>query len=161
MNGEVINNQLNFKEMNNEKIVNGLNDLLAKNYDSERGYQHAAKESNSPLLTSFYRGHSSRRNAFGHEIKDLISECGGTPKKGTSILGDIHNAWIDVKTAFSSDKEEALLEAVETGEEACLKDYDAFLKMEDLPANIVRTISRQRNQVAGALNKVEMYEEQH
>jgi len=145
--------------MNNEKIVNGLNVLLSKNYDSERGYETAAEQAKDPMLKAFFRQHSSKRYSFGHEIKELISECGGKPEKGTTALGDIHNAWLNFKTAFSFDKNEAVLEAVETGEEACLKDYNDFLHMDGVPPSVNRVITRQRDQVARTLQKVDALED--
>ena len=146
--------------MNNTKIVDGLNDLLAKNYDSERGYKNAATKSKNRALTSFYKSKASQRYAFGHQIKEHINQLGGAPEKGTSVAGDIHNAWINFSTALSFDKEDTILDAIEDGEEACISDYNKFLEMDEIPTNIRSTISLQKNQVRNALSKVESYEEQ-
>jgi uncharacterized protein (TIGR02284 family) len=146
--------------MNNDKIIDGLNSLLAKNYDSERGYKNAASKTENPTLQAFYKNKASQRYTFGHQIKNHILELGGSPDKGTSILGDMHNAWIDFKTALSFDKEESMLEAIETGEEACCRDYEDFLEMDNIPSNIRNTISHQKMQVKNALRKVEVFEEQ-
>ena len=146
--------------MDNKKIVEGLNDLLAKNYDSERGYKNAADKTENSILAAFYRSKASQRYTFGHQIKQHINELGGEPDKGTSVLGDMHNAWINFKTALSFDKEESILDAIEDGEEACIKDYSGFLKMENVPANVRSTIAQQKMQVSNALRKVEAFENQ-
>jgi len=146
--------------MDNTKIIEGLNDLLAKNYDSERGYKNAASETNDHILSAFYKQKASQRYTFGHQIKDHITSLGGTPEKGTSVLGDIHNAWIDFKTALSLNKEEALLDAIEDGEEACIKDYTNFLQMDNIPSTCRNTISQQKAQICNALRKVEVFENQ-
>jgi len=145
--------------MDNQKIIEGLNDLLTKNYDSERGYKNASSKTDNPALAAFFRSSASSRYSFGHQIKDHISSLGGKPDKGTSVAGDLHNAWINFKTALSFDKEESMLEAIETGEEACLKDYKEFLDMDGVPANIRNTIERQKNQISYALNKVDRLED--
>lgn len=147
--------------MDNSKIVEGLNDLLAKNYDSERGYRNAAGKTENPTLAAFYRNKASQRNSFGHQIKDHIGQLGGEPVKGTSIAGDLHNAWMNFKTVLSFDKEEAILDAIEDGEEACIGDYNDFLKMENVPTNIKSTITQQKRQVENALRSVENFEDQY
>lgn len=145
--------------MENTKIIEGLNDLLSKNYDSERGYKNAATKTDNLGLAAFFRTNASNRYSFGHEIKSMIRGLGGEPDKGTSVAGDLHNTWINFKSALSFDKEEAILEAIESGEEACVNDYQEFLSMSGIPNDIRRTISRQKAQVTNALAKVEQYEE--
>ena len=145
--------------MNNTNVIEGLNDLLAKNYDSERGYKNAASKSENSILSAFYRQKASQRYTFGHQIKEHISELGGEADKGTSVAGDMHNAWINFKTALSFDKEDALLDAIEDGEEACINDYKEFLEMDNVPGNIRSTIAQQKTQVANALRRVEEFED--
>lgn len=145
--------------MNNEQLIGGLNDLLEKNYDSERGYMTAAEQSDNRTLSAFYKNKASQRYAFGHQIKRHIKELGAEPEKGTSVKGDLHNAWINFKSALSFDKEEAILDAIEDGEEACVKDYNQFLQMENVPSNIRSTIAQQRMQVSNALSRVEQFED--
>ena len=146
--------------MENSKLVEGLNELLENNYDSERGYKNAADKSENPMLSAFYRNKASQRYSFGHQIKEHIKELGGTPDKGTSVAGDLHNAWINFRTVLSFDKEEAILDAIEDGEEACVEDYKEFLNMDNIPGSIRSTIGMQKMQVANALRRVEQFEDQ-
>lgn len=146
--------------MNREKIISGLNDLLAKNYDAERGYNNAAQKSDNPVLKSFYRSKASNRYSYGHQIKDILTYMDADIDKGTSFTGDLHNAWINFRNIFSINTEEAILDEVERGEEASLHEYDEFLKNRDLPERVRQVITYQRNNIARALNKVDMFEEQ-
>jgi len=146
--------------MENTKVVEGLNDLLAKNYDSERGYKNAASETENATLSAFFKQKASQRYSFGHQIKKHIKELGGTPDKGTSVLGDMHNTWMNFKTALSFDKEDTLLDAIENGEEACVEDYNEFLRMTNVPTNVKSTIQQQAMQIRNALRKVEEFEDQ-
>jgi len=147
--------------MKENKIIEGLNDLLKKNYDAERGYMNAAEKATSPTLVSFFKNKASNRNTYGHQIKDILREMEGEIDKGTSIKGDIHNAWINFRVMISFDKEEVILDEVERGEEVCVKEYDDFLSNTELPHSIRRIISYQRNNIAGALDKVERLEDQY
>lgn len=145
--------------MNESKIINGLNDLLAKNYDSERGYETAAEKTNNQVLAAYFRGKASNRYTYGHQIKDIIREMGGDIDKGTSISGDLHNTWINVKAFFTGNSDESILDEVETGEEACVEEYDTFLQNPELPDSIRRIISYQRENIARALRKAERLED--
>ncbi|GLR16941.1 ferritin-like domain-containing protein [Portibacter lacus] len=147
--------------MNESKIIDGLNDLLAKNYDAEKGFKKAAEETNNQVLAALYRGKASQRYNFGHQIKDILREMEGEIDKGTSTMGDLHRAWINFKTFFAVDKEEAILEEIENGEEASLKDYNEFLENSELPDSIRRIITAQRNSVLHTLRRVDELEEMY
>lgn len=144
--------------MDNTKIVDGLNDLLKKNYDSERGFKNAAEKTDNRILSAFYKNKASQRYTFGHQIKEHISNLNGTPDKGTSIPGDMHNSWINFRTIFSLDKDEAILNAVESGEEASLTDYNRVLEMDNMPFDVRLTIAQQRMQIENALSRVDAFE---
>ena len=146
--------------MNKENIISGLNDLLAKNYDAERGYNNAAQKTDNPILKSFYRSKASNRYSYGHQIKDILRGMGAEIDKGTSIAGDLHNAWINFRNIFSFNTEEAILDEVERGEEASLNEYDDFLENNEVSDQIRQVITYQRNNIARALNKVDMFEDQ-
>ena len=145
--------------MNESKIIKGLNDLLAKNYDAEKGFKEAADKTNNAVLAALYRGKASQRYTNGHHIKDILREMEGDIDKGSSTLGDIHRAWINFKTFLSFDKEEAILEEIENGEEAALKEYNEFLENKELPQSIRRIITAQRNGIRKTLNKIDELEE--
>jgi len=147
--------------MKESKIIEGLNSLLKKNYDAERGYMNVAEKATSPTLIAFFKNKASNRNMYGHQIKDILREMEADIDKGTTIKGDIHNAWINFKTMLSFDEEKTILNEVERGEEACVKEYDEFLDNDELPFSIKRIISYQRHNIAGALNKVEKLEAQY
>ncbi|GAB5553933.1 MAG: PA2169 family four-helix-bundle protein [Saprospiraceae bacterium] len=145
--------------MDNSKIVDGLNDLLTKNYDAETGFKEAADNTKDAKLKSFFFNRANQRYNFGHEIKKLIATLGGTPDKGTSVKGDLHRAWFKLREMFALNSEEALLEEVERGEEACLKEYNEFLENYDLPANIYKAIEEQRNLIKLTLDKADLLED--
>jgi uncharacterized protein (TIGR02284 family) len=145
--------------MNNSKIVEGLNELLAKNYDAEKGFKEVANKTDSAALATLFRVKASQRYDFGHDIKNMISSLGGEVSKGTSTLGDMHRAWINFKTIFSLNKEESILNEIETGEEAAIREYNKFLENRDLPEFVRIKITSQRNAIKRTLKRVEVLEE--
>jgi len=145
----------------NKEIIEGLNDLLEKNYDSEKGFKNAIEDVEDAGLKAFFTGKAQQRYDFGHEIKAEIKKLGGKPDKGGSMTGTAHRAWMDIKSVLSLNTPEAVLDACETGEEAALKDYDEFLKENVVSADLRNTISSQRSKIAGTLRSIEILEEQH
>lgn len=143
----------------NEKIVDQLNDLLTKNYDSEKGYALAAKETDSAALKSIFTRRAEQRYRYGHELKAEIKRLGGEPDKGTSTLGDLHRGWINIKSALSLNTDEAILEECGRGEEACLEEYNEVLNDTNLPISTRSVVENQRNSIQMALHQVENLEE--
>ena len=144
---------------NNDKIASALNDLLTRNYDAERGYTEAGNNATDGPLRKWMFENANRRKRFGKEIKKMIAALGHEPDKGTSFLGDVHRAWIDLKSSMTSNEEEAILEECIRGEERALEDYNKVLKDVDMPASVTETIQRQRNDIKTALKDVKILEE--
>ena len=144
-----------------QKIVEGLNDLLEKNYDAEKGYKTAADNTDSTRLKSFFQSHAEQRYGFGHQIKDAIAQLGGEPDKGGSVTGAVHRGWINFKSALSLSDEEAILEECERGEINAVNAYDEFLRDHNLPVWLSKKIYDQRNGIARSLTKVQVMEEQY
>lgn len=145
--------------MKDSNLVNGLNELLEKNYDAEKGYIESRESSNSAALKALFNQKASQRYDFGHELKSHIKNLGGEPQTGSSFTGTMHRAWIDFKSMMSNDTEESILEEVQRGEEAALDDYDHFIKEHQLPSDIMNTVNRQRNQIARSISKAENLED--
>ena len=144
-----------------EKISNKLNDLLEKNYDAEKGYVLAKDKIENPSLESFFRDMADLRNKFGRELKKEIKEYGRLPNEDGSIKGDLHRAWMNLTTTLSSNETERMLEEVERGEKASLKDYDEVLKEDNLTLfpSTKALLERHRNSIASALQTADIYEE--
>ncbi|NNC71015.1 MAG: PA2169 family four-helix-bundle protein [Flavobacteriaceae bacterium] len=111
----------------NEKVGEKLNELLEKNYDAEKGYKKAAENAQTNSLKNFFNRKAQERYNFGHEIKGELQRFGEDPDKGGSLTGKAHRTWMDVKSFFSADNDESMLEAAITGEKASLDEYEDVL----------------------------------
>ena len=111
-----------------DKMGEKLNELLEKNYDAEAGYKNAAEKVENSALKNYLLSRAQDRYDFGHELKAELKTFGQDPEKGTSLAGDAHRLWMDLKTALTSDKDEAVLEEAIRGERAALDEYDEILK---------------------------------
>ena len=141
------------------KMIEELNDVLEKNYDAEKGYRKAAEEVHNQRLQTFFREKSTERSKFGDELKAEIRSLGGDPEQSGSTKGSLHRGWIDFKSSLSSDNEEAVLEEVERGEKAALKDYRELIHDKDVPVSTRQMIERQCDRIEATLSRVDAMED--
>lgn len=137
-----------------EKISKKLNELLEKNYDAEKGYLNAADNIDSPKLKMFFKKRASERSEFAKNIRTEILSYGQIPEEDGSIKGTMHRNWMSLKSLFSSNDEEAILEEAIRGEKASLDEYSEILK-EDAFAPSTRTmLENQKHQIQSAINSL-------
>jgi uncharacterized protein (TIGR02284 family) len=141
-----------------KEIVKQLNLLLAKTKEAEKGFAAAAEKADRSDLKNYFQEKSNRRNVFALEISTAIRELGETENPNHNYLGDIHRLWIDVKTAISFDKDEALLEECERGEKVSLEDYDKVLALDNLPSSVRNVLESQRSKVAATIGTMKLLE---
>lgn len=141
-----------------KEVSNKLNKLLEKNYDAEAGYKAAAGNVKNSKLKTYFQNKAEDRYAFGHELKEEIKLHGDTPEKETSFKGDAHRTWMNLKSTFSGNKEEAILEETIKGEKAFAEDYDDVLKETTLAVSTKKLIENQRNKVRNSLEEVKTME---
>lgn len=137
------------------KIVEELNDILAKCYDAEKGYKEAALAANTIALKSMFKEYAQQRYDFGHEIKREIKSLGGEVDKGGTLAGTLHRAWMDFRASITDNDEMAILNEAIRGENNALDNYrDA---MADIPvtSSVYTTLISQRNQIRSALDRLE------
>lgn len=145
------------EKIDNKKLIEGLNDIIVKNYDAAKGFKNAASNVNLHELKELFVKCSTQRSKFAGELQQEVRSLGGEPKHETSTLSAMHRAWMDVKSAVSSDEEEAILGACTTGEKAAVKEYDDLLD-ENIPTNIREVIQVQRNVVNDTLQSIKILE---
>ena len=141
-----------------EKVSKKLNMLLEKNYDAEKGYKNAAENAQDKQLKVFFSERAQERYDFGHELKTEIRNFGENPDKGSSLAGDAHRTWMNLKTSLSSNKEDAALEEAVRGEKVAVDEYEDVLKDPEIPPTTANLLMKQRNGIVAALNKLKSME---
>lgn len=142
-----------------EEISNKLNELLIKNYDAEKGYMNAAENVDSPTLKIFFKRRATERSEFAKELRIEILQYGEIPEKTGSFEGTMHRNWMTLKSLFSTNDEEAILEEAIRGEESSLEEYDDIMKDRNLPPTIDSMLLKQRNAIQAAVNTEKVHEE--
>ncbi|WP_242084167.1 ferritin-like domain-containing protein [Aestuariivivens sediminis] len=142
-----------------EKISKKLNELLIKNYDAEKGYLNAANSIESPRLKLFFEKCATERSEFAKELRTEILRFGEEPQASGSFKGIVHRNWMTLKSLFSSNDEEVILEEAMKGEKASLEEYNEILKDETLPSSTESLLIKQKNALKEAINTERVHEE--
>ena len=74
-----------------------------------------------------------KKHRFGHELKTEIKSLGGTPNKGTILMGEMHQLWMDFKSKLTDNDEIGMLNEAIRGEETALEDYESTIAETTLP----------------------------
>ncbi len=135
-----------------EKISNKLNELLEKNYDAEKGYLNSADNVDSSSLKIFFKRRASERSQFAKELRTEILSYGQIPEDNGSIKGVMHRNWMSLKSLFSGNNEEAILEEALRGEKASLNEYDEILKEQAFVSSTRKMLENQKQQIQSAIN---------
>ena len=141
-----------------EEISNKLNELLVKNYDAEKGYLNAAENVDSDRLKMFFKRRATERNQFANEIKNEIKQYGEKPKDSGSFKGTMHRNWMTLKSTFSGNNEEAVLEEAIRGEKASLEEYNELVTEKNLPPTIDALVLKHRDAIQSAINTEKLNE---
>jgi len=123
-------------------VVSTLNDLIETCKDGQEGFKTCAEDIKNPELKALFLKHSEECREAAAELQNEVRTLGGDPETSTSVSGDLHRRWVDVKSIFTGKDEEAVLNEAERGEDVAIKAYKKALE-KPLPANVHAIIERQ------------------
>jgi len=93
---------------------------------------------------------SRQRAEYAMELDREIGAIGGEPDSGTSLLSDLHRAWINIKSSFSSDDDKVTVQECKRGDQQALTDYNDVLQQTDLVASTRELLLRQKQSIETA-----------
>ncbi|QDU88284.1 hypothetical protein Pla175_16580 [Pirellulimonas nuda] len=111
-----------------DETVSKLVDLTRANLDSSKGFSDAAKTLDNQRLKKVFEEQSRIRSANAAELQSLVSINDNDPPEEGSWLAAMHRSWLAVRTALSSNDDQAVLEEAERGEDYIKKMYEDVLK---------------------------------
>ncbi|KPX41198.1 Uncharacterized protein ALO68_00725 [Pseudomonas syringae pv. helianthi] len=112
----------------NKETISILNDLVETSIDGKEGFETSAKNAKTPSVKEFF---ARRAIEVGKAVTDLqahVQRLGGKPEDSSSVSADIHQAWVKLKTAFTSNDDLAVLEEAERGEDVAKKAYSKAIE---------------------------------
>lgn len=146
-------------ETKHEKLVDQLEEILEKNRDAEKGYVKAAENADSPNLKAFFRRKASERKEFNESLKrELVTSYDEIDDDG-SFSGTMHRTWMDIKSFFSGNDDESMLEEAIRGDKAAVEEYEEVLEDKTLPASVATVIRNQHMKIRTDLNNIKSLED--
>ncbi|SDZ04222.1 PA2169 family four-helix-bundle protein [Pseudomonas sp. NFIX28] len=112
----------------NKKSISVLNDLIETCKDGQEGFKTCAEDIKHPELKSLFMRCSSECASAASELQASVRSLGGDPETSTSVSGDLHRRWVDIKSLVTGKDEEAVLNEAERGEDHALKAYREALE---------------------------------
>ena len=94
---------------------------------------------------------------FGYLLKENLLIEGKSPAEAERL----YQAWMDLKTALSSDKEEAVLEECIRGDKNALHEYRYVLLENDVPEHVKYTVRKQMKKIESSLRNLERMEKHY
>lgn len=144
----------------NEKLIAVLNDLVQINNDRIAGYDKAIVSvgADDMDLKTTFRKLADQSEGYRIALTDQVLKLGGKAAEGTTGLGKIYRAWMDVKDAFSGDDRQGVLNSCEGGEDAALKAYrDALSSDAEMTADVRQLLNSQQAALKVAHDTIKKY----
>jgi uncharacterized protein (TIGR02284 family) len=147
--------RIGFTMSQQKEIISTVNGLIETLKDGQQGFKEAAEAVKDSQLKSLFSEYSLQRAKFAGELQNEAVSLGEhDPEDSSSTAGAMHRAWINLKSAISSQDDHAILAECERGEDSAVSEYKKAMEEEDLSAPIRETISRQYTDVKSAHDRI-------
>ena len=110
-------------------FAGAIENLISINRDAEQGFRAAADAVTDPAMKRMFVDLSTQRAGFAAEIQESVRTLGFEPANPLGTAGTLHGIWISLKGAILANKEHAVLQETERGEDESLKTYRAAQAM--------------------------------
>jgi len=139
------------------EITEVLNDLIKINYDRIEGYRKAAEEIREYDidLHPVFRGMADESRLHVSALTERVRELGEEAESGTTAMGKIYHAWMDVKATFTGKDRKSIIAACEYGEDAAQKAYKEALATDaDMDTETRQLITSQQETLKESHDKI-------
>lgn len=146
----------------NKEAISVLNDLIETCKDGQEGFKTCAEDIKNPELKNLFIQRSADCAVAAAELQATVRSLGGDPETSTSVSGDMHRRWVDVKAMFTGKDEEAVLNEAERGEDHAKKAYkealekinkDNLVSIRDIVERQYHGVQRNHDQVKALRNQ--------
>lgn len=130
-----------------DELLDRLEEIAQKNVDAIRGYAKAAENSENEGLKSYFKRKAHERQNFLNGLRTIVPFKRTFTIEDASFTSAAHRAWMNVKTFFSGDDDESMLEEAIRGDKAAIDDYDDLMEEEQLPYEVASLIRQHRERI--------------
>ncbi len=137
-----------------KEAISTLNSLIETLKDGQEGFRQAAEAIKDSQLKTTLNEFSLQRSKFAGELQSHAIQMGESkPEDSSSTAGALHRAWINMKSAVTSQDDYAILAECERGEDSAVAAYKKAMEAE-LPSPARDLISRQYTDIKAAHDRV-------
>ena len=123
-----------------------LNHLIETCKDAERGFRHVAEYATDQATKSLFLDIASQRAHFAADLLPHAQRLGGAREAEGTTAGALHRTWIDLRSALSKGRRDAIVGEAERGEHFSLGVYrDALDGM--LPPTVREIVEQQYQEI--------------
>lgn len=130
-----------------------LNDISRIHADRIAGYQRAITELNDVEdndLRILFQQYIEHSKAFMTELATALEKMELPVPGGSTPMGKIYRAWMEIKAFFTGDERQTILNSCEAMEDAVKKAYESALNQPGLFPEIFELIKTQNKQLQKA-----------
>lgn len=137
-------------------VISTLNSLIETLKDGQEGFRQAAEAVKDSQLKQLFNEYSLQRSRFAGELQNQVIQLGESkPEDSSSTSGALHRAWINLKSAVSSQDDHAILAECERGEDSAVAEYKKAMEDDSrLSSPLRETVSRQYQDVKAAHDRI-------
>jgi len=126
-----------------DHAVKVLNSLIETTLDSANGYREAAENASQGQLRNMFETRARQRLELTRQLQAEVRSFGGEPEDDQTLLGKLHNKFVDVKNDVTGGRDEkAVINEVERGEDFIKGKFEAALRDDELPTEAREVVSR-------------------
>jgi uncharacterized protein (TIGR02284 family) len=138
-----------------KEIISTINSLIETLKDGQEGFRQASEAVKDFQLKMLFGEYSLQRAKFAGELQnEAISLGEHDPGNTSSTAGALHRAWINLRSAITSQNDHAILAECERGEDSAVNEYKKAMEEEEISSPIRDTISRQYAEVKSAHDRI-------
>lgn len=138
-----------------ESTVEMLNDILKLHNDRIQGYELAINDTDDLDLKTLFGKYAEQSKTMVSDLSASIERAGGTVPESATFLGQVHKAWMELKSALSNNDRHGILNSVEQGEDAIVDAYKEAVKDDSQVFMSVRTtLMQQQDEIMQAHNHI-------
>lgn len=126
--------------MDRNHDISVLNGLTTTTRDSMKGYEDAAKDAENTQFASLFAEFARDRGATTTALQTEVKRLGGEPETGSSFMAAAHRTFLDLKKAFTSNNDKAIVDEVERGEDHIKAKFEDAIRDERLSAESLAVI---------------------
>ena len=132
-----------------EQLINELNRLQRRIYESYREFNTTQDNLDSKELIDFFYHQAAQRKEYYNAIRQSIKSLGTMPADVTQPFSDAADEiFTDIKTFFSTEDDKLILQEAKQVEKRLLSAYDQVLAVATITPELSKVLNEQRDEVA-------------